>query len=83
MIDMEKLERRPLSNLFFEYGYRCSNCNTWKLCYYSTRLLDGKLDQLKSMRVSHPSFRYHLVKEFKRSQEVQERVRQQLWQDQT
>lgn len=74
MIDMEKLEKRTNSGLNFEYGYICSNCGKWKLCYRSSRLLDEKLRHLSGMRPDHPSFRYYFVKAYKRAQELQKRL---------
>lgn len=71
MVDMENLESRPLSGLYFEHGYLCSTCGRWKPCHVSTRSLDDKLQHLSRMRPDHPSFRYYFVKAYKRAQEIQ------------
>jgi len=73
MIDWHRLESRPLSKLLTVSGYVCQQCNRWKPCWYSNRLLDDAMRKLESMSPQNPSFFYHFVKTMKRAAEIQKR----------
>lgn len=73
MIDWTKLERRPLSKVIWVEGYTCQQCNRWKPCWYSNRLLEEALRKLESMPPRHASFAWHFLKAIKRAQDIQKR----------
>lgn len=75
MLDTDKLERRPLSDLMTVTGISCQICKMWKPWYYSTRQLDESMRKLRLMPPDHASFWYYFVKTRKRAEEIQRRGR--------
>lgn len=71
MIDLMRLERRPLSKVLVVEGYTCQQCHRWKPCWYSNRLLEEALRKLEKHNPASRSYRFHLAKAVKRAQDVQ------------
>ncbi len=76
MVCMERMMKRPVTNLIFVEGYFCGHCHNWKSVFYMTASLEEALRKLETMRPDHPSFRYHFYKTMKRASEIQKRGEQ-------
>lgn len=76
MVSMERMLKRPVSNLIFAEGFVCERCKDWKPAFYLTASLEDALRKLEVMRPDHPSFRYHFYKTMKRAIEIQRRGEQ-------
>lgn len=76
MIDLQKLDSRPLSKLYTQEGFTCKHCERWEVVFYMTVALQESLRKLEKMHPFNTSFAYHFSKVYKRAQEIQKRGRE-------
>lgn len=73
MIDLQKLESRPLSKLYTQEGFTCQHCERWEVCWFTTLQLHESMRKLEKMHPFNTSFAYHFSKVYKRAAEIQKR----------
>jgi len=73
MLDLEKLEKRPVSKLYFVEGFLCQHCERWEPVFFTTLQLQESMKKLAQMSPHNPSYSYHLSKTLKRAEEIQKR----------
>lgn len=69
MIDLDKLERRPLDRITWMDGFQCT-CGVWKPVWFETALLS---DAMRKLDDSKKDFRFHFAKVLKRALTTYER----------
>jgi len=71
MVDWERLEKRPVNSIYSISGQVCQSCQKWNVLWYSTKLLDEKMEKLANTPQTNKSFWYHFCKTRKRAEEIQ------------
>ena len=73
MIDLEKMENRPLSRIFTQEGFICERCGTWKPVFINTLSLRDAMRKLDQMPLTHKDYRFHFMKTVRKAMDVQKR----------
>jgi len=73
MVDMDKLERRPVDNVVTRMGAECTSCGAWITISYTTRSLDEAFDKLVKRSTDSRGYHYHFAKTLKKCEGVQEK----------
>ena len=71
MLNLAKLEIRPVSNLVSVEGFTCQFCERWEAVFYTTQSLMALLERLESMKPTHKNFQYYFAKTLKKAEGVQ------------
>ena len=75
MVDMERMETRPISNLLAMEGYVCKHCGEWKSVFALTVSLVDTMRKLDNLSPTHPSFRYRFAKTMRKAMGVQAKAK--------
>lgn len=74
MIDLERLDSRPLSKIFSQEGFICEHCGQWKSVFYNTQSLKDAMRKLDEMSLVHKDYRFHFAKTVRKAMDVQKRA---------
>lgn len=69
MVDMDKLERRPLDKLIMMEGFLC-RCGAWKPVYFETALLKNAMRKVVTCK---HDFKFHFGKALRQARTTYER----------
>jgi len=73
MVDMERMETRPVSNLVTMEGFTCKHCHEWKPVFALTASLAGAMRKLNALSPTRRDFLWHFAKTLHKAEGVQKR----------
>ena len=73
MVDMDKLETKPVDKIVSRLGTSCTKCDTWITISFTTKLLEVALDKLSKRSPNSAGYHFHFAKALKKCEGVQER----------
>ena len=73
MVDLEKMESRPLSKLVTVEGFTCKHCGKWKQMFVITASLMDAMRKLNSLPTTRRDFMWYFRKVLRKAEGVQKR----------
>ena len=71
MVDMDKMEKRPVSNLISAEGFVCEHCKSWKSVFYITTSLLDAMRKLDDTSPTNRSFAWRFTKVLLKARAIQ------------
>jgi hypothetical protein len=73
MVDVERMESRPVSKILKVEGFTCGTCGGWNPVFYVTTSLQEQMRKLEHTPATHRNFAYYFSKTLRKAAGVQER----------
>jgi hypothetical protein len=73
IVDLEKLESRPLDKIVTAKGYTCVNCSRWEAVIFTTSSLEEAMRKLQTYPPSHSKYQFLFAKAFRKARGLRER----------